>query len=66
MKSKIDHRSPSRFSIGVPVSAIRACATICFAARVCLAAWFLMAWASSRTASCQEVFPSQGIRSREP
>ena len=50
MKSKIDHRSPSRFSIGVPVSAIAASACSCFTGRVCLAPGFLIACASSRTA----------------
>ena len=37
MKSKIDHRSLSRFSIGVPVSAMRASARSCLTALVCLA-----------------------------
>ena len=41
MKSKIDQRSPSRFSIGVPVSAMRASARSCLTARVCLAAGIL-------------------------
>ena len=50
MKSKIDQRSPSRFSTGVPVSAMRARASSCLAARVCLAPGFLIACASSRTA----------------
>ncbi len=66
MKSKIDHRSPSRFSIGVPVSAMRARAWSFFAARVCLASGFLIAWASSSTARCHDVVASQGMRSSEP
>ena len=53
MKSKIDHRSPRLFSTGVPVSAIRACAFSALAARVCLAAGFLIACASSRIAQRQ-------------
>ena len=48
MKSKIDQRSPSRFSIGVPVSAMRARASSFLTARVCLASGFLIACASSR------------------
>ena len=35
-KSKMDQRSPRRFSTGVPLSAMRARASICLAARVCL------------------------------
>ena len=48
MKSKIDHRSPRRFSTGVPVSAMRAGAFSALTARVCLAPGFLIACASSR------------------
>ena len=66
MKSKIDQRSPSRFSIGVPVSAMRASALSCLTALVCLAAGFLMACASSSTTSRQAVAASQGTRAREP
>ena len=47
-KSKIDHRSPSRFSTGVPVRARRHFDCSALTARVCLAPGFLMAWASSR------------------
>ena len=56
MKSKMDHRSPSRFSTGVPVSANLACALSFLAARVCLASGFLMACASSSTTSRHGVF----------
>ena len=66
MKSKIDHRSPSRFSIGVPVSAMRASAFSCLTDLVCLAAGFLMACASSRTASRHDVVWSHGKRLRKP
>ena len=41
MKSKIDQRSPSRFSTGVPVSAMRACASSCFAGARLLGAGIL-------------------------
>ena len=51
MKSKIDQRSPSRFSIGVPVSAMRASARSCLTVLVCLAPGFLIACASSSIAS---------------
>jgi hypothetical protein len=37
MKSKIDQRSPSRFSIGVPVSAMRVSARSCLTVWVCFA-----------------------------
>ncbi len=52
--------------MGVPVSAIRARASSALAARACLAAGFLIACASSRTARCHEVRASQGTRRREP
>ena len=66
MKSKIDQRSPSRFSTGVPVRAMRASARSCLTALVCLAAGFLMAWASSSTASRQGTLASHGVRARKP
>ncbi len=53
--SKIDHRSPRRFSTGVPVSAMRARADSALAARVCRAAGFLIACASSKIASRQAI-----------
>ncbi len=66
MKSKIDQRSPSRFSTGVPVSAMRACASSCLAARVCRAPGFLIACASSSMASRHGISISAGTRSSEP
>ena len=66
MKSKIDQRSPSRFSMGVPVRAMRVSALSALTAFVCLAAGFLMACASSRMTSRQGVEASQGTRAREP
>ena len=48
-KSKIDHRSPRRFSTGVPVRARRHLESSVLIALVCLAPGFLMACASSRT-----------------
>src|SRR5450631_1230413 len=66
MKSKMDHRSPSRFSTGVPVSAKREPAFSILALRVCLALGFLMACASSKTASRQDVSVSQGIPQKGP
>ena len=49
MNSMIDHRSVSRFSTGVPVSAIRDPAGIARTARACRVAAFLMFCASSQT-----------------
>ena len=66
MKSKIDHRSLSRFSMGVPVRAMRVSARSCLTVLVCLAAGFLMACASSSTTSRHGVVPSQGARARKP
>src|SRR5436309_14701021 len=65
-KSKIDHRSPSRFSTGVPVSATLAPAFSIFTARVCFALGFLIACASSITTSLHPTFANQGILSTEP
>ena len=51
--SRIDHSSPSRFSTGVPVSAMRCPAG---SRRTALAAWvcgFFTAWASSSTTVVQ-------------
>ena len=48
MKSNSDHRSVSRFSMGVPVSAMRERALRRLMALVCLVSGFLMACASSR------------------
>ena len=53
MNSMIDHSSDSRFSTGVPVSAIRAAAGSARTARACLVAWFLMFCASSQTTLAQ-------------
>ncbi len=53
MNSMIDHRSDSRFSTGVPVSAIRVAAGRARTARACLVAWFLMFCASSQTTRAQ-------------
>ncbi len=50
-KSKSDHKSPRRFSMGVPVNARRARARSFLTARVCLAPGFLIACASSSTTS---------------
>jgi hypothetical protein len=61
-KSKIDHRSPSRFSTGVPVSATRARASRAFAARACRVPGFLIACASSRIARPHRVAPRLGAR----
>ncbi len=47
VNSMIDHSSDSRFSTGVPVSAIRAEAGSPRTARTCLAAWFLIFCVSS-------------------
>ena len=60
MKSKIDQRSPSRFSMGVPVSAMRASARSCLTGLVCLAPGFLMACASSSTTSRHGVLRQPG------
>ena len=65
-KSKMDQRSPSRFSTGVPLSAMRARASICLAARVCLAPGVLIACASSRMARRHGVASSAGTRSSDP
>ena len=43
------HSSLRRFSMGVPVSAMRCAALTAFTARAALVAWFLMYWASSIT-----------------
>ena len=53
MNSMIDHSSDSRFSTGVPVSAIRVAAGRARTARACLVAWFLMFCASSHTTRAQ-------------
>ena len=53
MNSMIDHSSDSRFSTGVPVSAIRVAAGRARTARACLVAWFLMFCASSQTTRAQ-------------
>ena len=45
----IDHRSPTLFSTGVPVSAMRQAADSARAALACLVSGFLMFCASSRT-----------------
>src|ERR1700739_921850 len=66
IKSKIDHRSPSRFSMGVPVSAMRISALSLLTDFVCLAAGFLMACASSSTTNRHDVVSSQGVRVRKP
>ena len=66
MKSKMDHRSPSRFSTGVPVSANLTWAFNFLAARVCLASGFLMAWASSSATKRHKVSVNQGRRRSEP
>ena len=47
--SMIDQRSPTWFSTGVPVRAIRLAALSARAAWACLVWGFLMFWASSRT-----------------
>ncbi len=64
MKSKIDQRSPRRFSIGVPVRAMRASALSCLTALVCLAPGFLIACASSSMTSRHGASPSHGARSQ--
>jgi hypothetical protein len=64
MKSKIDQRSPSRFSTGVPVSAMRARASSCLTALVCLAPGFLIACASSRRRGRHGMAPARGARQR--
>ena len=53
MNSMIDHSSDSRFSTGVPVSAIRVAAGRARTARACLVVWFLMFCASSQTTRAQ-------------
>ena len=58
MKSRIDHSSDSRFSTGVPVSAILAAAGSARTARADLVAWFLMFCASSQTTRAQFTWPS--------
>ena len=58
VKSMIDHSSDSRFSTGVPVSAILAAAGSARTARACLVAWFLMFCASSQTTRAQFTWPS--------
>ena len=58
VKSMIDHSSDSRFSTGVPVSAILAVAGSARTARACLVAWFLMFCASSQTTRAQVTWPS--------
>ena len=65
-KSKMLHRSPSRFSIGVPVRARREPAFTVFAALVCRVPGFLIACASSRIASRQVVAWTQAKRCNEP
>ena len=62
----MDHKSPSRFSIGVPVSANLDFALSFLAARVCFASGFLMACASSSTTSCHEASAIHGKRSNDP
>src|SRR5271157_192431 len=66
IKSKMDHKSPRRFSIGVPVSANLDRALSLLAILVCLAFGFLIACASSRTTRCHAVSASQGMRRSEP
>ena len=66
MKSKIDHRSPSWFSTGVPVRAMRARAFSALAALVCLALGFLIACASSTITRLQSVSASTGSRVSDP
>ena len=56
--SRIDQRSASRFSTGVPVTAIRVSAGIERIATACLVAAFLIAWASSTTTRRQLIFRS--------
>ena len=58
VKSRIDHSSDSRFSTGVPVSAILAAAGSARTARADLVAWFLMFCASSQTTRAQFTWPS--------
>ena len=53
--SEIDHRSASRFSTGVPVTAIRVPAGSDRIAVACLVAAFLMACASSTTTRRQRI-----------
>src|SRR6185312_5825788 len=66
MKSNSDHKSPSRFSTGVPVSEILASGLRLLTALVCLAAGFLIAWASSRMARRHGTSASQVARNRDP
>jgi hypothetical protein len=63
VNSMIDHSSPSRFSTGVPVSAIREAAGRLRTARACRVPAFLMFCASSQTTRCQPTAASSS-RSR--
>ena len=65
-KSKSDQRSPSRFSTGVPVSASFQPAGIALTARVCFAAGFLIACASSSTTLRQRRCRIHGVRRTVP
>jgi hypothetical protein len=65
-KSNSDQRSDRRFSIGVPVSAMRLAAVSCFTARDCCAPAFLMACASSSTTSRQGRSRSAAERATMP
>ena len=56
--SMIDHSSESRFSTGVPVSAIRDAAGSDRTAFACWLRWFLIAWASSHTTRAQRTCDS--------
>ena len=58
MNSMIDHRSLSRFSTGVPVSAILDPAGRPRTACACRVAWFLMFCASSHTTRAQRTLAS--------
>ena len=61
-KSNSDHSSPKLFSTGVPVRALRPRARSSLTARVCRAAGFLMACASSRMTGRQSPSRRDGRR----
>ena len=62
----MDHKSPARFSTGVPVSANRAWALSSFTARAWRVPAFLIAWASSKITTFHARCRKPSIRASIP